>query len=389
MNKNYYVVAFICTLINANPHDPDTLFAQAQYDQAASLYEQYIQRASVNYAQCLIALGLDEHNPDHWLKAWPAFDERLPLEYSLNKREPLLKPLPYSQDPSGCIILARTEYGAGDTYTFVRYLKLLKQMGAKKVIVMLQPSQRFLSHMLARCNYIDQVIEHDEVLPFFDYDVYLMSLPGLISTKGITATTPDTVYHSDAPYLYADPDAPIKVAPNKVNIALSWRASKNPVAGGTRIIDRDIPLELLLNALKDIPNVELYSIQGSRGYPVKRSLINTTPPTDMCDIIPDDAPNIIVVHDDKDKPLKNTMAIIAQCDAVVSVDTGYANLAAAMGTRTFFLLKKENCDMRWGTQRNITPWYDSAVLLRQEVEGDWGKPLDELREFFFYLKKHQ
>ena len=101
-------------------------------------------------------------------------------------------------------------------------------------------------------------------------------------------------------------------------------------------------------------------------------------------IISDDAPEVIVVHDEPNKPLENTIAIIAQCDVVVSVDTGFANLAAAMGANTFFLLKKENCDMRWGTLGGTTPWYSSAVLLRQEAEGDWSRPLDELRKFFFY-----
>ena len=196
-NKYALLIVSITSTYTYTNQDPDTLFAQANYRQAAPLYEQYMQRASVNYAQCLIALGLDELNGDYWRKAWPAFDERLPLEYSLNKREPLLKPLQYSQDPDGCIILARTEYGAGDTYTFVRYLKLLKKIGAKKIILMLQPSQRFLVHMLSRCDYIDQVIQHDEPLPFCDYAVYLMSLPGLLSTRGLEPTTPDTVYHQD------------------------------------------------------------------------------------------------------------------------------------------------------------------------------------------------
>jgi hypothetical protein len=67
----------------------------------------------------------------------------------------------------------------------------------------------------------------------------------------------------------------------------------------------------------------------------------------------------------------DTAACIEQLDAVVSVDSGVANLAAMMGKPTCVAVSTSG-DWRWGHEGTTTPWIDGVTVLRQTTEGDWA-----------------
>jgi ADP-heptose:LPS heptosyltransferase len=69
--------------------------------------------------------------------------------------------------------------------------------------------------------------------------------------------------------------------------------------------------------------------------------------------------------------------LIANLDAVISVDTAVAHLAGAMGKRTFLMVPKEG-DWRWMRGRENSPWYRSVRVIRQKVAGDWGGVVREI-----------
>ncbi|KHJ62161.1 hypothetical protein NCPPB3923_15060, partial [Burkholderia glumae] len=60
----------------------------------------------------------------------------------------------------------------------------------------------------------------------------------------------------------------------------------------------------------------------------------------------------------------------------ISIDTGTAHLAAAMG-RPVWLLLSHAGDSRWLDHVDFTPWYPSMRLFRQPVLGDWRTPVAE------------
>ena len=66
-----------------------------------------------------------------------------------------------------------------------------------------------------------------------------------------------------------------------------------------------------------------------------------------------------------------TAAILKNLDLVISVDTGVAHLAGAMGLPTWLLLPFAN-DWRWLVDREDTPWYPTMRLFRQKKAGDWS-----------------
>jgi ADP-heptose:LPS heptosyltransferase len=62
---------------------------------------------------------------------------------------------------------------------------------------------------------------------------------------------------------------------------------------------------------------------------------------------------------------------------VISVDTAVAHLAGAMGKPLFVLLPL-GADFRWLRERQDSPWYPSARLLRQHAFNDWGRAVEML-----------
>ena len=62
----------------------------------------------------------------------------------------------------------------------------------------------------------------------------------------------------------------------------------------------------------------------------------------------------------------------------VTVDTGVAHLAGALGRPAWVLLSYVP-DWRWSLDRDFSPWYASLRLLRQDRPADWTGPLGRLR----------
>jgi ADP-heptose:LPS heptosyltransferase len=81
----------------------------------------------------------------------------------------------------------------------------------------------------------------------------------------------------------------------------------------------------------------------------------------------------------------DTAAIIANLDAVISVDTAAAHLAGAMG-KPIFLLDRYDNSWRWLYGRGDSPWYPTLMIFRQTQPGDWLGPVTQaaqtLEEFF-------
>jgi ADP-heptose:LPS heptosyltransferase len=65
-------------------------------------------------------------------------------------------------------------------------------------------------------------------------------------------------------------------------------------------------------------------------------------------------------------------ALISACDIIVTVSNTTAHLAAALGKPVIVMLPKSpSLFWYWHIDRSDSPWYPSAVLLRQTQAGDW------------------
>ncbi len=73
----------------------------------------------------------------------------------------------------------------------------------------------------------------------------------------------------------------------------------------------------------------------------------------------------------------DTAAILANCDLLISADSGVVHLAGAMGVPTWVALRWIP-EWRWLLEGDNTPWYASVRLFRQPRDGDWASVVQRI-----------
>jgi len=241
---------------------------------------------------------------------------------------------------AGRTLLLVHDEGFGDTLQFIRYAPLLTGFGARVLALVPPPLQRLLS---------ENGIETVQSVPKHDAWCRIPDLPAVFGTT--LAEIPHRL-----PYLAAPPSRAARwseMLPPGRRVGLVWAGAArthDPAATATDRV-RSIRPERL-RPLLAAPGIAWVSLQHGAAPPP--GVFNPMPGvTDFAD----------------------TAAIIASLDAVVSVDTAVAHLAAAMGRRVLLLDRFDNC-WRWLSGRADSPWYPGVLhILRQPRPGDWDDVL--------------
>jgi tetratricopeptide (TPR) repeat protein len=311
--------------------------ALSQYDRVHSL-QPHFSDAHYNESLCRLLIGDFE-------LGWQKYEWRWQTAQMESDRRIFAQPLWLgSHDIAGKTILLHSEQGFGDTIQFCRYVPLVAALGPR-VILEVQESLRELISTIAGPV---EVVSRGDTLPAFDVHCPLLSLPLAFSTE--LATIP-----SATPYLRANPQAVIDWRmrlgwPERRRIGLAW--SGRPAH--TNDHNRSIPLESMLPLLDGI-DATFVSLQRDV-RPADTKLLR-----ERSDIL----------HFGNDlKSFSDTAALIASLDLIVSVDTSVGHLAGALA-KPVWLLLPHIPDWRWLLDRDDTPWYPTARLLRQDETRRW------------------
>lgn len=262
------------------------------------------------------------------------------------------EPLWKGGDLAGQTILLHAEQGFGDAMQFIRYAPLVKKRAAR-LVVECQPE---LLRLFAGVSGMDQLVARGGVLPPFDCHAPLLSLPGLLGTSLETIPT-------DGPYLRAEPDL-VQAWREKLarrsglNVGLVWRG--NPNHSNDR--KRSIAVEAMA-ALCAVADVNWVSLQADP-RPDEMEFLSRTGIEDSARSLGDWA---------------DTAALVSALDLVMTVDTGVAHLAGALGKPVWVLLPFAP-DWRWLLDRDDSPWYPSLRLYRQHNPGDWSPVLSRVTQ---------
>lgn len=252
---------------------------------------------------------------------------------------------------NGKTLLIRAEQGLGDTLHFARYAALAQQRGARVILSVQRPLVPLLRESLFPPP--DAVIADDEPRPDFDAHVFLMSLPLAFGTD--TGNVPAPI-----PYMRADPARMAqwreRLGGHGFRIGISWRGGRDGADTGRSFSPgRLAPLAAL-------PGVRLISLQkGDAALAQLRDL----PPRMTVETLTD--------FDEGEGAFRDTAAVMANCDLVISSDTAVAHLAGALGRPTWLALKYVP-EWRWLLHRGDSVWYPSARLFRQQAAADWSGP---------------
>jgi len=246
------------------------------------------------------------------------------------------------EDLRGKTLLLYAEQGLGDAIQFARYATLAHWRGARVLLEVHAP----LKELLSQVEGVDAAFALGEPLPAFDLHCALMSLPLAFETR--LDSIPAAV-----PYLAA-PEAHVAhwherlaaIAPPRVGLAWSGsRTLRNDA-------NRSIPLAMLAPLAR--PGRSLVAVQKDIRDADRAAVASLG----------------IATFEQELHDFRDTAALVAACDVIVSVDTSIAHLAGAMGKRVFVLLPFSP-DWRWLLDREDSPWYPAARLFRQQRIGDW------------------
>ncbi len=326
--------------------------------------------AHFSYGLALLLTG--NRNPHNWAEGWKQYEWRWKRD-SQHMRH-YTQPMWDGSDLHGKILFLWAEQGLGDTFEFIRYAKVAKDLGARKVIVAVQKP---LLDIAGQLPYIDQVLWTQDAPPYFDVHAPMLSMPYLTKTR--LHNVP-----AEVPYLYADPTLEqewkeILSQDTNFKIGICWQGNpgystqflRQAVAAKSMSVTEFLPI-------MELPNVTVYSLQKTTG-------------TDQLKELPEDAP-LVVFGDDFDTTtgrFMDTAAVMKNLDLVITIDTSICHLAAGLGVPTWNLLPNPP-DWRWMLDCDNTPWFDNMRLFRQPTPGDWTsviqKVVKELKAHLHYGK---
>jgi Tfp pilus assembly protein PilF len=236
----------------------------------------------------------------------------------------------------GRSILVTAEQGQGDHFQFVRFVAALSRRGATRVVVECHATA---CSLFAASGF--DVVRTGEA-PTTDLYVPMLSLPHWLGSGADVASR-------GIPYLHTGTAATPRAASGHRRVGVVWQG--NPAFLATTLRDFDVSL---LPRLLDVADVEWVSLQYGATDAIQHDRLS----------MPTLSANWL-----------DTASLLADMDAIVSVDTGIAHLAGAMGIPTFVLLPFSP-DWRWGIGTDTTPWYPSVRLIRQRAPRDWASVLE-------------
>src|SRR5438270_642308 len=339
-------------------------YADAYFNRGVALAELDRHTEAVDSYERAIALAPD-HSSAHWNLAdcrlllgdfalgWQEYEWRWKLAQNDNGLREFEQPLWLgAQTLKGRTILLHSELGVGDTFHFCRYAKEVAALGAN-VVLEVQPS---VLSLLADLDGVAQVVPRGAPLPAFDYHCPLMTMP--LAFKTDLASIP-----ADIPYVRSDP---ARVAAWREKLGNKRKPRVGLVWSGSMLLKNDKRSMVLAEMLPLVADwAEWVCLQKEVGESEIGLLASR--------------PDVRFVGGEL-KDFADTAALLDLMDIVVSVDTGVAHLAGAMGKPVWILLPFIPIDWRWMLDREDSVWYPTARLFRQSANRDWAGVIGRVKE---------
>ncbi|MBC7841077.1 MAG: hypothetical protein H7099_02125, partial [Gemmatimonadaceae bacterium] len=235
----------------------------------------------------------------------------------------------------GKSILLLGEQGLGDEFQFLRFSHHSAVQAADRVIVACHAD----AVSLLRASGYNAVPRGEMV--FTDYFAPLLSLPVILDVGSTWRGAGETYVRM--------PDTRVRDRTRVKRVGIVWAG--NPAHRNDAV--RSIPSGLLHGLLHTHPDIRFVCLQhGVNGTDVPSGIVENPPSGDWL----------------------HTARQLSKLDLLISVDTGIAHLAGALGMPVWLLVSHVP-DWRWGTRGSSTPWYARMRLFRQPSRGDWARVL--------------
>jgi tetratricopeptide (TPR) repeat protein len=333
---------------------------QARFVEAETLLRRALE-LSPNNAHAMFDLSELEIRSGRYADGWANYEARIVFGDDMNSAHRALGEVSrYWQGESlaGKTLIVYGEQGNGDCLWAVRFLPLLAERARREGGRVIFGHDGPLRHLFERMLPADVVLE-TSLITQPDFHCGLMSLPlrlGVFDSAG-----------RGRAYLSADPArcelwrerVAQTVAPRGSKVGLVWNGNPQHV----RDVRRSVPVDQL-EPLLTVPGITYFALSPGRSATVEQWRAHGIE-------IVDPTPYFEAGFDD-------VAALLANLDLVVTIDSGPAHLAGALGVPTCLMIDHVSAWF-WGDQTQCTPWYDSVELFRQPAIGAWGPVLASVR----------
>jgi len=307
--------------------------------------------SGARYNLALVQLRLAD-----WERGWAGYEARRHFREVHRAPRVFKQPRWRGEGLRGERILLHAEQGLGDTIQFCRYAALVAARGGVPILEV-QPAAERLMRSLA---VVRAGSAETAVLGMgpgeFDCECPLPSLPAVFATTIATVPWPGAYLGADAE-MAAEKRARMARVGGGMRVGLCWAGNPKYKADGAR----SMRLATLLPLLRAVDATWISLQKGGAANQLA------------------DVPEDVFVWDGSsgDSDLKETAALVAGLDLVITTDTCVAHLAGAMGKPVWILLP-HLADWRWMQETETTPWYPKARLFRQRAPGDWAGVLERV-----------
>jgi Flp pilus assembly protein TadD len=302
------------------------------YERALAIDAAYVQprwnRGLARLALGDFRQGFEDYEARWILPGWPGLDSSRPAW----------------DGSSAGHLLVRSEQGFGDVLQFARFLPPARQRVGR---LTLSAPPELLS--LLRASFPDVDVETTPDLSAVDRQIPIMSLPRVLGTD---LAPPVMLRASEAARRRQGAWRAAIEAEAGLRVGICWSGAGRGHDPDGAAIDRrrSVPVEALA-PLAAVPAARIFSLQ-----------IGCAAPAWM-----QDSAQTLSDFDD-------TAALVERLDAVVTVDTAVAHLAAGLG-RPVLLLSRPDACWRWMERRTDSPWYPSVRLYRPARAFDWTETI--------------
>lgn len=336
---------------------------QARFAEAEALLRQVL-ALSPNNAHALFDLSELEIRTGRFAEGWVHYESRVAFADDLNNAQHALAAISahwQGESLEGKTLIVYGEQGNGDCLWAVRFLPLLAERARREGGRVIFGHDGPLRHPFERMLPGDLALETSlETRP--DFHCGLMSLPLRLGIFDATGW--------GAPYLSAEParvqawrervHAHTAAKPGNRNVGLVWNGNPDHI----RDRRRSVPVEKL-EPLLSAPGVTWFALSPGRSETVAQWRAKGFDVVDL-------------THHFQ-SGFDDVAALLANLDLVVTIDSGPAHLAGALGVPTCLMIDHVSAWF-WGDESRTTAWYDSIELFRQPEIGAWAPVLAKVRE---------
>jgi tetratricopeptide (TPR) repeat protein len=296
-----------------------------------------------NYAITLLHSG-------KWLDGWKHYQSRQYLIQWRHKRSKVK--LWSGQSLKNLRVLVFQEQGAGDFIQFARFLPQLAGVGAR-ITVQCDENLYSLVETSKGVLGVEDVItsptagKGDDA---FDVQIPVMSLPSVLGGLAPDEADRYLVVPDSAVQTFPSLDACSRLRP----LVIAWAC--NP--GSPNAAARSCPLATFEPIVRTgefrIQSVQLAYKRDEETKMAEFGIENLSP---------------------KLADFGQTAGALISAGNVLTIDTSVAHLAGALGVRTTLLLHTA-ADWRWHNDMDVSRWYGSVRIARQDRFGDWPSAID-------------